>query len=90
MEFACDKCGTFLDSVDGAPVVCRCNGAFHFPPVAVKDEAEPEPEPLFPDSPPKDPEESSGDAVTSATFSPMPKMADETEKPKRRRSSRRK
>ena len=88
MEFACDKCGTFLDSVDGAPAICRCNGAFHFPPVAVKDEAETEPpEPLFPDSPPKDPEPV---ADTSATFSPMPKMADETEKPKRRRSSRRK
>lgn len=81
MEFACDKCGTFLDSVDGAPAICRCNGAFHFPPVAVKDEAETtSPEPLFPDSPPMDPE-----PVAEAP-APEPKP----EKPKRRRSSRRK
>ena len=54
-EFACDKCGTFLDSVDGAPSICRCDGAFHAPA-----EVEPNPETLppvlFPDSPPMEPE----------------------------------
>ena len=47
-EFACDRCGTFLDSVDGAPAICRCDGAFHMPVVEVVES----PEPLFAESPP--------------------------------------
>ncbi len=32
MEFVCDNCGVFLNSVDGAVAVCKCDGQFHAPP----------------------------------------------------------
>ena len=35
VEFACERCGCFLNSVDGAPAICRCDGAFREPPVEI-------------------------------------------------------
>ena len=43
MEFVCDNCGVFLNSVDGAVVICRCDGKFHEPKKAPENEVE-----LFP------------------------------------------
>ena len=43
MEFVCDNCGVFLNSVDGTMAVCKCDGKFHEPKEAPHNEVE-----LFP------------------------------------------
>ena len=91
VEFACDRCGTFLNSVDGAVAICRCDGAFHAP-VAPPSDAKPlfpnvpalEPEETAPEKPPETqfyPEQSGAppDAATSATFGPLPEMTEHGE-----------
>ena len=42
-EFVCDNCKTFLNSVDGAVAICKCDGQFHEPKEALESDKE-----LFP------------------------------------------
>ena len=81
-EFACDKCGTFLDSGENPVAICRCDGAFHEP---AKEPEEAPAKPLFATPPLEPPQESPG--------GPMPKsnaeLVEEAGKPKGRRAARR-
>ncbi len=85
MQFECPTCGTFLNSVDGAPAICRCDGTFKSPPAeGVAEKApvwilpDPEPEPVA--EPPTPVAEEPVEAVTAARATALPPL-----KPKRAR-----
>ena len=67
MEFPCPTCGVFLNSVDGGPAICKCDGTFKNPPAEEAPEEAPAPTTSEP-------------VVTSVTVEAEP-VAEEPQKP---------
>lgn len=88
MQFSCPECGVFLNSEDGVPAYCKCDGMFKSPPVEDADDPRPAPERSFEAAPTSEPvaEEPPPEPPTPtavATATPEPE-----EKPRRVRRSR--